>query len=206
MAATDGKSEPVDSRLQDAVGSAQRAIAMREEALDARLRLWRARLRRQPQASERGRLLELSLDAVLSVTSADFANIQLCSAQGRGLVLRSHRGFGQRYRDFFNVVDGDASASGLAWREKRSVVVEDVLFSPIFIGSNELQVLLDADVRAMTSTPLVRFGRQPIGMVSAHFRQPRAHVDSDLVRFERLAEAIACMLDGRELTRRRTAM
>ncbi|MBV8381894.1 MAG: GAF domain-containing protein, partial [Planctomycetaceae bacterium] len=79
----------------------------------------------------RDAVLDSALDAALSVASADCANIQLIHPNRRGLVLKAQRGFEPPFLDFFAYVDDSHSACGVALRERRPVVVEDVSRSPI---------------------------------------------------------------------------
>jgi GAF domain-containing protein len=83
----------------------------------------------------------------------------------------------------------------VALREQRSVVVEDIVSSPIFVYTSGLDVLIEAGIRAVKSTPLIGRAGQVIGMVSVHYRRPRAHIDSDVARFQALAAAIGLLID-----------
>ena len=178
------------------VGVRQKAIAMREAALESRLDVWRLRLGQPSTFTDLGAALEIALDGALSLNSADFANIQLYDSTRRALVLTAHRGFHQPFLEFFAFVKSDTTSCGIALREQRSVVVQDVVYSPIFIGSHALAVLLEADVRAIMSTPLIGQEGTRLGVMSVYYRRPRAPIDSDLVRFEALARVVARLIEG----------
>jgi GAF domain-containing protein len=170
------------------------AFTMREDALEARLRLWQSRLLQLRNGGPRDSVLEHALDAALSVTSADCANIQVVPPNGRGLVLVAQRGFSQPFLDFFEYVNDARSACGLALKEHRSIAVADVVCSPVFVQTPALPVLLDAGIRAVTSTPLVSRQNRTVGMLSVHYRKPRTRLYSDLARFQDLARAIADLM------------
>jgi GAF domain-containing protein len=193
----EGKQMPTPAQLRaGAIHAIQQATAMREEAAETRLQIWLERLTQQWMHTCRDMALEPSLDAALSVTSADCANIQLVDPSGRGLVLTAQRGFRQPFLDFFAIVDDCQTACGVAWQEHRPVVVEDILCSPIFEQSRVLEVMLEAGIRAVKSTPLLDRTGQILGMLSVHYRRPRAHIDSDLTRFQALAAAVAAGIGG----------
>jgi GAF domain-containing protein len=182
--------------IQQAIAMKQEAMAMKEQALEMRLRLWLARLDEQRLDTSREKALEQALDAALLVASADYANIQLVHPSGRGLVLTAQRGFSQPFLDFFEFVDDGQTACGLALKEHRPVIVQDIIGSPIFVQTPGLEILLNAGVRAVESTPLIGRTGQLLGMLSVHFRQPRFHVDRDFTRLQRVACAVAALIDG----------
>jgi GAF domain-containing protein len=172
----------------------QEATAMKEEAVAMRLHLWLERLKQLRMSTSRATALECALDAALSVTSADSANIQLVHPGRRGLVLKAQRGFRGPFLDFFAFVDDRHTACGLALKERRPVFVEDILRSPIFLQTRGLEVMLEAGIRAVKSTPLIGPTGQILGMLSVHYRRPRAYLDSDLTRFQALAAAVADLI------------
>jgi GAF domain-containing protein len=180
-----------------AIRDIQQATAMREQAAQTRLQIWLERLTQLKGNTCPHTSFEQALDAAVSVASADCANIQLIHASGRGLVLKAQRGFGQSFLDFFEFVDDDYTACGLALKERRSVVVHDIISSPIFGHTRGLEVMLEAGIRAVKSTPLVGPSGQVLGMLSVHYHRPNAHIDSDLVRLQVLARVVGTLIDGR---------
>jgi signal transduction protein with GAF and PtsI domain len=179
------------SLIQDAI---QQAVAMQEEAVAMRQRLWMQRLVQKRAGTGRDAALDSALDAALTVASADCANIQLIHPDRRGLVLKAQRGFEPPFLDFFAYVDDSHSACGVALRERRPVVVEDVTRSPIFAQTPGLAVMLGAGIRAVTSAPLIGSTGEILGMLSVHYRRPHAHLDSDLDRLQELASVIADLM------------
>jgi GAF domain-containing protein len=188
---------PLAQVRAEAICARQRAIAMKEEAAESRLHLWLERLRELPAHTGRDMALERALDAALSVASADCANIQRVHPSGRGLVLEAQRGFWPPFLDFFAFVDDGNTACGVALEQRRPVVVEDIIRSPIFVGTRGLEVLLEAGIRAVKSAPLIGRQGQMLGMISVHYRKPRAHVDSELTRLQALAASVAALIDDR---------
>jgi GAF domain-containing protein len=174
----------------------QQATALKEEAAAMRLRLWLEWLPRLRRHADRDTALERALDAAISVGSADGANIQLVHPSRCGLVLKAQRGFRRPFLDFFAFVSDRHSACGVALEERRPVVVEDVLRSPIFAQTTGLDVMLEAGVRAVKSLPLVGPAGRILGMLSVHYRRPRAHIDSDLTRLQTLAAAVSDLIGG----------
>ena len=190
--------DPVEARVTDLRNSissfVDRALTMRENTRDLRLRVWQARLGKE--SAYRGRdLLERVLDAAVSVASSDFANIQLLDPSGHRLVLAAHRGFDERFIKFFEVVNDRSSACGVAFVEKRPVAVPDVTQSVVFRGTRALEVLLDADVRAVCSVPLLEHGGQLLGVLSVHYRKPSVQKPSDVERLMALARSVASLIE-----------
>src|SRR5262245_17781904 len=99
--------ERVAAMKRDAVAVTEAAVAIKEETLNTRLRLWRDRLGPARMVTTRSRALERSLDAALSVTSAACANIQWLHPDGRRLELVAHRGLSPAFVRFFEFVEGD---------------------------------------------------------------------------------------------------
>jgi GAF domain-containing protein len=179
----------------------QQATVMREEAAETRLHLWLERLTQLRPHTSRDTALEWALDAALSVSSADCANIQLVHPVGHRLVLKAQRGFSAPFLDFFEVVDDRHSACGVALKEHRPVFVQDVVWSPIFAQTRALDVMLEAGIRGVASTPLIDHAGQLLGMLSVHYHRPRAYIDSDLARLQALAAAVADLIDGSKTVR-----
>jgi len=182
---------------------------MREEAAQMRLHLWLERLKQLHMWVNLDTALEHALDAVLSVGSADCANIQLVHPRWRGLELKAQRGFGQPFLHFFEFVNDVNTACGVALKEHRPVFVEDVASSPIFLHTRTLEVMLDAQIRAVRSTPLIDDIGRLLGVCSVHYFQPRIDRQTDLSRFVALGKGIAQLISAtrpaqmRRLIRRR---
>jgi len=72
-------------------------------------------------------------------------------------LARSSRGAAIRvaFLEYFDAVPSGQAACGWALREAQRVVVRDVTDSPVFHNSPALEVVLDAGVRSVQSTPLL---------------------------------------------------
>lgn len=121
-------------------------------------------------------LLEEVLDATMALLNADFGNIQLYNSKSNALEIVAHRGFGQDFLDYFNSVHEGTASCGTALL--RRVIVEDVLADPSF--APHLQVVAAAGYRAVQSTPLFSRSREPLGMISTHFRQTHRSSEHEL--------------------------
>jgi len=105
------------------------------------------------------------------ISAADRGNIQLVNGKG-SLRICAQNGFSQQFLDFFSEVKENEAACGVALARRQTVVVEDVMDSPIFVGTPALKILLDDDIRAVQSTPIFDQRGRLIGIFSTHYRQP----------------------------------
>ena len=122
--------------------------------------------------------------------------MQIYDEESRKLKILVHRGFESPFLDFFASVDVDeASACGVALAEGQRQTVEDVLQSPVFAGQPSLQVLLDAGVRAVQSTPLISSRGAVSGMVSTHFGRAYRPSDRECRLLDLLARQAADYLE-----------
>src|SRR5262245_44296416 len=155
-------------RLQ---GLCETSVLLREEFTHLRLASWEQWLANDDVWSS-SRIWDWVLDAALTVGSADYANIQLVHPRLRGLELMAQRGFQLPFLEFFRFVSDDHSACGAALKRQRPVIVEDVSNSLIFANTPQLEVILDAGVRAVKSLPLMGHSGRMLGMLSVHYRRP----------------------------------
>lgn len=123
-------------------------------------------------------LLPKVLDGALSLTTADFGNVQLVDPASGALHIVTQSGFGAEFTDYFAVVDDDHSACGRAALHHAQTVIADVTSDPDFAPHREIAAA--AGFRAVQSTPLTDSAGRLIGMVSTHFRHPGAPADRNL--------------------------
>src|SRR5262249_48215137 len=90
--------------------------------------------------------LNAVLDAAIFLTQADKGSIQQLDRSLGGLRLVAQQGFESRFADLFAVVTNQATSCRAAMESRERVIVEDIAESTIFVGTPELQVLLDAGV------------------------------------------------------------
>jgi GAF domain-containing protein len=173
---------------------AQDRRGMRESWIDARQAIEEAQRTSQftkPQIEELGRdiefrrrfrdaMLDAILEAAMLSTGTILGNIQLLEPESGRLVIHTFRGFREPFLEFFNRVESGQAACGAALRSRTRQIVEDTANSEIFLGSPSLEVLLDAGVRAVQSTPLTATSGQVVGMLSTHYRIPHRPSVNDL--------------------------
>ena len=124
-------------------------------------------------------LLHAALNAAIEVTRADFGNIQLMDPAGT-LRIVVQQGFCPSFLEYFDEVHDGKAACGTPIRMRQRVLVEDVTQSPIFQDARTIEVLLDAGVRSVQSTPLISRGDELLGMLSTHYRVPGRPSDREL--------------------------
>ena len=73
--------------------------------------------------------------------------------------------------------------------------MEDVTSSPIFVGTPALAAMLEAEARAVQSTPLVSRSGKLLGMFSTHYRTPRRPTERDLRLLDVLARQAADLIE-----------
>ena len=109
----------------------------------------------------------------IAISGADKGNLQLFDEASRSLRIVAQQGFQEEFLKFFESVDDHAAAScGTAMVSSEQVVVDDVLTSKIFVGQPAQKVLLDAEVRAVMSTPLRSSKGNLLGIISTHYSRP----------------------------------
>jgi PAS domain S-box-containing protein len=140
-------------------------------------------------------ILHEILDAAIEVSGAQMGNIQLLESTGV-LKIAAQRGFETPFLDFFEDVHDGQAACGAAMQRGERVIVDDVQQSPVFLGTPALQVLLEAGVRAVQSTPLVTREGRLLGMFSTHYRTPRRPSERELRLLDILARQAADLIEG----------
>jgi PAS domain S-box-containing protein len=149
--------------------------------------------------------LNAVLDAAISLTKAAKGSIQLLDHSLGGLRLVAQQGFESRFLDLFAVVTNQATSCRAAMESRERVIVEDMLESKIFAGTPELQVLLDAGVRAVQSTPLLSSSGKLLGMVSTYYATPHRQPERELRLMDLLARQAADYLERKQAEEALTA-
>jgi len=145
------------------------------------------------------------LDAAIFLTQADKGSIQLLDHSLGGLRLVAQQGFEDRFSDLFAVVTKQATSCRTAMESRERVIVEDIAESRIFIGTPELQVLLDAGVRAVQSTPFLSSSGRLLGMVSTYYATPHRPRERELRLMDLLARQAADYLERKQAEEALTA-
>ena len=79
------------------------------------------------------------------------------------------------------------------------VIVEDIELSPIFAGTEALEIQQKAGVRAVQSTPLVSRSGNLLGMFSTHYKAPHRPTDRELRLLDLLARHAADFIEEARL-------
>lgn len=143
-------------------------------------------------ADESSDCLREILDAAIAFTQSAKGNIQLFGSESGALEIAAQRGFEEPFLKYFEHVSPEkASACGAAMQAGERVVVEDVTRSELFRGQPSLDVLLQAGVRAVQSTPLLTGSGKLLGMISTHFSAPHRPNERELRFMDLLARLAA---------------
>jgi PAS domain S-box-containing protein len=153
------------------------------------------------QAGDFKGLLHDILAAAIDITGADMGNIQLF--EGGVLRIAVHQGLSEAFVTFVDAVQEHQAACGTALEQGERVIVEDVTTSPIFVGTPNLPVLLEAGVRAVQSTPLLSRSGRTLGMFSTHYRHAPARPSERALRLlDILARQAADVIESRQAEHR----
>jgi len=142
--------------------------------------------------------LNAILDAAIAITGADKGHLQLFDDRSGTLTIAAQRGFAEPFVRSFAKMSAAETASGTAMMSGERVIVEDVTQSEIFAGRPALGVLLEADVRAVQSTPLMSSRSKVMGIISTHFSKPHRPADRELGMLDLLARQAADYLERQE--------
>ena len=125
------------------------------------------------------------IDAATAICGADCGDFQLVDPEDHKLRIAAQRGLPEAWINHWS------AASLQAFQCGERVIVEDVEDSPIFVGTPELQIHRQANVRSVASTPI--FGRDGavLGVFSAYFRSPHHPDARELRLLDLLARRVA---------------
>jgi anti-anti-sigma regulatory factor len=147
--------------------------------------------------------LSTFFNALIEVACASMAtamgSVQLVDPDQGGLRLERQRGFTDEFIDYFNHVDGDDTACGLALRLGVRVVVADVATDPIYAGRESGEALRDMGVRAVQATPIV--ANQVLGMISTYHEEAgRVPSPAETAELDRIAAEAGTWLHWHQRT------
>jgi two-component sensor histidine kinase len=135
----------------------------------------------------------------IAISGADKGNLQLFDETLGSLRIIAQQGFQDRFLKFFeNVDDHVASSCGTAMATNDQVIVDDVLTSKIFVDEPTQKVLLDAEVRAIISTPLKSSKGGLLGVISTYFSRPGHPSERQLRLTDILARQAADYLERKQ--------
>jgi len=135
-------------------------------------------------------LLCEGLGDALTILRADRGNIQIIDPVSGSLRIAAQAGFSDEFLDYFAVVndDDDASACGIAARQRAQTVIADVNADARYAPHRGIAAA--SGYRAVQSTPLVDVRGHLIGMLSTHYPCPYRPPDADLELMRRFGELI----------------
>ncbi len=138
--------------------------------------------------------LDALLDALLTSLGAPRGNLQLLSGDTESLHIVAQRGFEQDFLEFFREVSAaHDTACGRALRNGERVIIEDVELDVAFASFRE--IARKAGFRSVVSVPLRGIGGAAVGMLSAHFAEPRRFADHELQLMESFARLAAAFIE-----------
>jgi PAS domain S-box-containing protein len=150
------------------------------------------------ESSEHAQNMKAVIDTAIAITRADKGNLQLFDAITGVLTIAAQRGFDAPFLNFFAAVRNDGSACAAAMKSGERAVVEDVRASEIFAGQPSREVMLDAGVCAVISTPLLASTGNLLGMISTHFAKPHRPDERELHLIDLLARQTADYLERKK--------
>jgi hypothetical protein len=142
---------------------------------------------------EGGLVLQLALESAIAATGARFGSMQLLESDGLHLVVQ--HGFAKPFLELFEAVRGEETACAVAMRERGRVIVEDVASHPIYRGTLAGAAMLQANARAVQSTPLIGRSGGVLGVFSTHYDRPCRPDERDLDVIDHIGGRTAYWLD-----------
>jgi two-component sensor histidine kinase len=137
------------------------------------------------------------IETAIAILGADKGNVQLYDSQLGALAIAAQRGFDDSFLGIFEHTLDDAFVNVAAMRSVERAIVEDVRSSDIFARHPLRNMLLDAGVRAVISSPLTSSAGNLLGMLSIYFGTPHRPSERDLRLMEILVRQTADYLERR---------
>jgi PAS domain S-box-containing protein len=139
-------------------------------------------------------LLHEILDAAIEIMDADKGTLQLF--EGNSLRIVAHHGHREPFLKHFGCAENVASVCGEATRRGERVIVPNVERSSLFVGTSSLQVLLDADVHAVQSTPIRTRTGAFLGILTTQWSVPHSPNEHDLWKLDLLVRQVADLIEN----------
>lgn len=143
------------------------------------------------------------LNVAIEIGSAEKGNIQLLDRESGVLKLSAQSGFDDSFIDFFESVNGDDTACGVALRTGQRVIVEDITNSEIYAGKHSLDAMREADVLAVQSLPLLSSTGNVLGIISVYFVHAHRPSEQELRLLDLLARQTADYLERKRVEEER---
>ena len=137
-------------------------------------------------------LLQSVVDAAVAVADAGMGILQLAEPSTQTLRVTAQCGFGPEFLDRLTGFD-----NVMPQRNER-LIVEDVMHSPLFVGTPLAPMLQAAGVRAIQSTPILARDGRVLGAVSTCWTQPHRPDEGVLRIVDLLAREAADLIEHHE--------
>ena len=138
-------------------------------------------------------LLQEIMDAAVAIVDAKMGTLQLI--EDDSLLIVAHYGHQQPFLEFFSSAESRASVCGEAMQRGGRVIIEDVETSSLFVGTPSLDVMCNAGVRAVHSTPIISRAGTLLGVLTTQWDVPYSLSEHDLWRIDLLARQAADMIE-----------
>ncbi|MEW6441212.1 MAG: PAS domain S-box protein [bacterium] len=138
-------------------------------------------------------LLQEIMETAVAIVDAEQGTLRL--VEGNALRRVAHRGHDPSFLEFFATAENRASVCVEALKLRGRVIVEDVEASPLFAGTPSLEVLRQAGVRSVQSTPLLSRTGVVLGTLTTHWDVPHVPDEHDLWRLDLLARQAADLIE-----------
>src|ERR1044072_637959 len=200
-----GLEEQVAERTKELRDSERRLFRILEHSaadLKAMRRLNEIGTRCARDGDDVARCLQEMLDVAIEITGAEKGNIQLVDHDTGRLRLTAQSGFDSVFLTYF-ARETPFSACSKAIQSQQRVIVEDVRQSALFVGTPSLRIMLNANVRAVQSTPLISSAGPVLGVISPHFVNPRRPTEQEIRLMDLLARQAADYLERKRVEEER---
>jgi PAS domain S-box-containing protein len=141
--------------------------------------------------------LQEILKVAIEITGADKGNIQLVDRATGMLYITNHTGFDPPFLNFFREDRSSACRQSIDLQQR--VIVEDVRKSAIFVGTPSLKAMVEANVLAVQSTPLISSAGHVLGVISTHFNSPSRPTEQETRLMDLLARQAADYLERKRV-------
>jgi DNA-binding NarL/FixJ family response regulator/PAS domain-containing protein len=144
-------------------------------------------------------LLESVLNAAIKISKADKGNLQLLDPHKMTLSVVAQSGFEPAILNYFSEVDESGPSScARTLKSGLRVVIEDVEKDPLLGREPFLNIMREAELRAVQSTPLLTRAGQLVGVLSTHWSRPHHPDPRTLQRIDLLARQAADSIERRK--------
>ena len=188
--------------LRDSEGRLLRILEHSAADVKAMRRLNEIGTRCARDGNDRDGCLAEILKVAIDISGADKGNIQLVDPGSGLLRMSTASGFDPAFLEFFSDGDQPAACTQALEMEQR-IVVEDIRQSALFVGRPSLNVMTQARVRAVQSTPLISSSGKVLGVISTYFLTTRKPTEQESRLMDLLARQAADYLERKTVEQER---